>query len=73
VIVVLLRRALLPLQELSGKASRITLQSLDFRAPPSAMHISELQPLAITLSSVLGELKKQSINKIDSLEMRRTN
>ena len=58
VIVVLLRRALLPLQELSGKASRITLQSLDFRAPPSAMHISELQPLAITLSSVLGELKK---------------
>ena len=57
-IVVLLRRALLPLQELSAAASRITLQSLDFRAPPSAMQINELQPLAITLSSVLGELKK---------------
>jgi signal transduction histidine kinase len=58
IIVVLLRKALLPLQELSVEASRITLHSLDFRAPPTAMQISELQPLVITLSSVLGELRK---------------
>jgi signal transduction histidine kinase len=57
VIIILLRRALSPIQELSAEASAISLRSLSFRAPPSAMRMTELRPLAETLSAVIRGLK----------------
>ncbi len=57
VIIVLLRRALSPIQELSAEASSISLHALSFRAPPSAMQMKELRPLAETLSAVIRGLK----------------
>jgi signal transduction histidine kinase len=57
VIIILLRRALSPIQDLSAEASSISLHSLSFRAPPSAMRMTELRPLAETLSTVIDSLK----------------
>ncbi len=58
VIIILLRRALSPIQDLSAEASSISLHSLSFRAPPSALRMTELRPLAETLSAVIGSLKR---------------
>ncbi len=57
VIIILLRRALFPIQELSAEASSISLHSLSFRAPASAMRMTELRPLTETLSAVIASLK----------------
>jgi signal transduction histidine kinase len=57
VIIILLRRVLSPIQELSVEANSISLRSLNFRAPPSAMQMKELRPLAKTLSAVILGLK----------------
>ena len=57
VIVILLRRSLSPIQDLSAEASSISLHSLSFRAPQSAMRMTELRPLAETLSVVIDSLK----------------
>jgi signal transduction histidine kinase len=57
VMIILLRRSLSPIQELSAEASSISLQSLSFQAPPSAMRLSELKPLAETLSMAIRGLK----------------
>ena len=57
VIIILLRRALSPIQDLSAEASSISLHSLSFRAPQSAMRMTELRPLAETLSAVIDGLK----------------
>lgn len=57
VIITLLRRALSPIQDLSAEASSISLHSLSFRAPPSAMRMTELRPLAETLSAAIHSLK----------------
>jgi signal transduction histidine kinase len=57
VIFILLRRSLSPIQDLSTEASSISLHSLSFRAPPSAMRMAELRPLAETLSAVIDSLK----------------
>ena len=57
VIVILLRRSLSPIQDLSAEASSISLHSLSFRAPQSAMRMTELRPLAETLSAVIDSLK----------------
>jgi signal transduction histidine kinase len=57
VIIFLLRRSLSPIQDLSTEASAISLHSLSFQAPPSAMRMAELRPLAKTLSAVIDSLK----------------
>jgi signal transduction histidine kinase len=57
VIIILLRRALSPIQDLSAEASSISLNSLSFRPPASALEMTELQPLAATLSAVIDGLK----------------
>jgi signal transduction histidine kinase len=57
VIIVMLRRFLSPIQDLSVEASSISLSSLSFRAPPSALRMTELRPLAETLSAVIDRLK----------------
>ncbi len=58
VIIILLRRALSPIQKLSAEASSISLNSLSFRAPSSALRMTELRPLAETLSRVIDGLKR---------------
>ena len=62
VIIILLRKALSPIQDLSAEASSISLSSLSFRAPPSAMHMTELRPLAETLAAMIDGLK-DSVDK----------
>jgi signal transduction histidine kinase len=57
VMIILLRKALSPIQDLSMEASSISLNSLSFRAPPSALRMTELCPLAETLSAVINSLK----------------
>lgn len=62
VIIILLRKALSPIQELSAEASSISIHSLSFRAPAAAMQMRELRPLAETLSQVVDGLK-QSVDQ----------
>jgi signal transduction histidine kinase len=57
VMIILLRKALSPIQDLSSEASSISLNSLSFRAPLSALRMTELRPLAETLSAVIDRLK----------------
>jgi signal transduction histidine kinase len=56
-ILILLRRALLPIQELSSAAEGISLRSLKFQPPSSAMELTELRPLAETLSKAIEGLR----------------
>jgi signal transduction histidine kinase len=58
VMIILLRRALSPIQDLSAEANSISLHSLSFQAPASAMRMTELRPLAETLSAVIRGLKQ---------------
>ena len=57
-IVVLLRRALRPLKELATVASTVSVRTLDFVPPNSALQVRELQPLAITLSTTVRGLRE---------------
>ena len=56
--VVLLRRALTPLQELATAASTVSVRTLEFVPPVSALQVRELQPLAHTLSSTVEGLRR---------------
>ena len=56
--VILLRRALSPLEELATAASIVSLRTLEFIPPDSAMRLRELQPLAKTLSTTIEGLRK---------------
>jgi signal transduction histidine kinase len=56
--VVLLRRALRPLEELAIAASTVSIRTLEFVPPDSALQFRELQPLAITLSTTVRGLRE---------------
>ena len=53
----LLRRVLQPIRELAAEASSVSLTSLHFRAPASALRVRELQPLAATMTAAIGNLR----------------
>lgn len=53
----LLQRILRPLQELATAAGGISFRSLTFKAPPSAVQLQELRPLAETLAAMVSGLK----------------
>ncbi len=57
IIIALLRRMLIPLQELAAEAATLSLRSLTFAAPESALQIQELRPLAETLSVTVSGLR----------------
>ncbi len=54
---VLLRNTLRPIGELASEAQRVTPKSLQFRTPQAALQVEELRPLAITLSTLIDELR----------------
>ena len=56
--VMLLRRSLRPLKELATAASAVSVRTLEFIPPPSALQIRELQPLARTLSATVEGLRR---------------
>lgn len=56
--ILLLRRVLQPIQELAIQAASVSMTSLRFEAPPSALALSELQPLAQTLSTTVDSLRQ---------------
>ena len=56
--IVLLRRVLQPIQELAAQAASVSMSSLHFEAPRSALALSELQPLAETLSKTIESLRE---------------
>jgi signal transduction histidine kinase len=55
--VILLRRAMRPLQELASAASAVSVRTLEFIPPDSALQLRELQPLATTLSATIERLR----------------
>ena len=62
VILVLLRRALLPIQELAHAAGDVSFRALAFAPPASALGVLELRPLVQTLSATVDGLK-QSVDQ----------
>ena len=58
VMVVLLRRALRPLEELATAAGTVSVRTLEFVPPASALRLRELQPLAVTLSTTVKGLRE---------------
>ena len=56
-IAVVLRVSLRPVAELAAAAERLSLPDLDFTPPASVERITELRPLALTLSAVLENLR----------------
>ena len=54
----LLRATLRPIHDLAAAAQRVSPGSLQFDAPPSAMQVQELQPLATTLTALIAELRE---------------
>ena len=56
--ILLLRRVLEPIQELAIQAAAVSMKSLEFVAPKSALEISELQPLASTLTATVKGLRQ---------------
>lgn len=57
IIVAFLRSALRPISALATAAAAVSPRNLDFVAPPAALAIRELRPLALTLTSMVGELR----------------
>ena len=53
----LIRRVLQPLRELASAAGAVSARELAFRAPASALEVSELRPLATTLAATIDGLK----------------
>lgn len=56
--IVLLRRVLRPIEELAAQARQVSMTSLHFVAPQSALELSELRPLAVTLSETIEGLRE---------------
>ncbi len=56
-IVALMRRVLLPIEELAAAASAVSPQELFFQAPEHALSTRELRPLALALTTMLEELR----------------
>lgn len=56
--VLFLRRALRPLEELAAAANAVSARTLEFTPPNSALQYRELRPLAKTLSSTLHGLRE---------------
>ena len=63
---VLLRQALLPIQELASAAGDVSFRALSFVPPGSALRVEELRPLAETLSGTVTRLK-QSVDQQNRL------
>lgn len=57
-LIYLLRRLLRPLNELAAEAGSIRVASLQFTAPPSALDVRELRPLAEALSQTMARLRQ---------------
>ena len=55
--ILLLRHALDPIQQLAEQASRVSMASLHFEPPSSALELSELKPLAETLAAAIQGLR----------------
>ncbi len=53
-----LRRILRPIHDLAAEAASVSVVSLDFQAPASALRVKELQPLATALTAALGGLSQ---------------
>lgn len=58
VMILLLRNVLRPVQDLATEAGKVSMNSLRFEAPPSALALGELRPLAQTLSSTIASLEQ---------------
>lgn len=56
-VAVFLRFSLRPIRDLAQAAERLSIPALQFTAPESVARISELQPLALTLTSVVERLR----------------
>lgn len=56
--IVLLRRALLPIRELATEAANVAPPTLRFVPPKNALEVAELRPLAETLSSTVESLRQ---------------
>ena len=54
----LLRSTLRPIVDLALAAEQVSAVTLHFAAPPSALAVQELRPLALTLSSLIDELRE---------------
>ncbi len=57
-LVVLLRRELRPIEELAAQASGLSTSALHFEAPGAALRVSELAPLARTLSTAMDSVRQ---------------
>ena len=54
----LLRSTLRPIMDLALAAHEVSPHALQFTSPPSALAVQELRPLALTLSSLIDELRE---------------
>ena len=57
IMVVMLRRVLMPINELAAEAANVSMTSLHFQTPSSALHLRELRPLAEALTTTIGGLR----------------
>ncbi len=55
--VVMLRRVLMPINELAGEAANVSMASLHFDPPSTALRLRELRPLAEALTTTIGGLR----------------
>ena len=56
-LIFVLRRLLRPINELASRADAVSIRSLQFSPPESALHIRELRPLAEVLSQTMTRLR----------------
>ncbi len=57
IMVVMLRRVLMPINELAAEAANVSMTSLHFEPPSAALHLHELRPLAEALTTTIGALR----------------
>ena len=57
IMVVMLRRVLMPINELAGEAANVSMASLHFDPPSTALRLRELRPLAEALTTTIGGLR----------------
>jgi len=57
VMILTVDKQLEPIQELAARAAKVSMSTLSFDPPPSALKLVEIEPLARTLSSTMERLK----------------
>ena len=58
VMIFTLNKQLQPIQELAARAAKVSMSTLSFDPPPSALELAEIEPLARTLSSTMARLQE---------------